>query len=198
MARIVEGINKAFSETENASKKTIWLLESVPEWQMPCVFISYQRADEIYAARVAEYITSKGINVFFDLKDRSLKFFNQTNRPKEVTNSIKKGIEDSDYMIVIVSPTTMNSVWVPFEVGYAYENMFKDKMVCLRHKDIVSSTLPHYLRTKQVLEGFSDLAEYLKWIRKQCKFLYESLEERHIVKTFSESVSNPLSEFLDA
>jgi hypothetical protein len=198
MARIVEGINKAVSETENVSKKAVWLLESVPEWQLPCVFMSYQRADERYATRVAEYITSKGINVFFDLKDSSLKFYNQTNKPKEVTNSIKKGIEESDYMIVIVSLTTMNSVWVPFEVGYAYENMAEDKMVCLRHKDIVRSTLPHYLRTKQILEGFSELAEYLKWIREQCKFVYESLEERHVVKTFSESVSNPLSEFLDA
>ncbi|MBK9047527.1 MAG: hypothetical protein IPL74_12720 [Bacteroidetes bacterium] len=51
MARIVEGINKAFSETENVSKKAVWFLESVPDWKLPCVFISYQRADERYATR---------------------------------------------------------------------------------------------------------------------------------------------------
>lgn len=198
MARIIEGINKAFSDTENVSKKMVWLLESVPDWKLPCVFISYQRTDERYATEVSEYIMSKGINVFFDLNDSSLKFYNQNNKPREVTNSIKNGIGESDYMIVIVSPTTMNSVWVPFEIGYAYENMVGDKLVCLRHKDIVSRTLPQFLRTKQILEGFSELAEYLKWIRKQCKIVYESLEQRNVVKTFSESVSNPLSEFLDA
>lgn len=195
MARIIEGINKAFSDTENYSKKAVWLLESIDEWKIPCVFISYQREDEKYAQKVSEFIMSKGINVYFDLNDTSLKFYNQKNKPKEVTNSIKKAITDSDYMIVVASPNTMNSVWVPFEIGYAYDSMVEDKMVCLIHKDITNSSLPSYLRTKQLLEGFSELSSYLKWIRKQCKYLYESLEEKHSVKAFSET-SNPLSEYL--
>jgi transposase-like protein len=198
MARTLEGLNKAFSETENSSKKAVWLSESIYAWQIPCIFISYQRDDEAYAKRISEYIISKGISVYFDLKDISLKFYNQNNKPKQVTSSIKKGIEDSDYMIVIVSPKTMNSAWVPFEIGYAYENMEEDKMVCLKHKGIKSENLPPYLQTKQLLEGFSELSSYLKWIRKQCKYIYESLEGRQAVKTFSEPVSNPLSEYLDA
>jgi hypothetical protein len=46
-------------------------------------------------------------------------------------------------MIIIVSPTTMNSVWGPFEIGNAYEHIVEYKIGCLRHKDIITSTFPH-------------------------------------------------------
>jgi hypothetical protein len=197
MAKIIEGINKAFSDTENRSKKIVWLLESVDEWKIPCVFISYQREDEDYAKKVSEYIMSKGISVFFDLYDTTLKFYYQNSNPKKVTDSIRKGITDSNYMLVIVSPTTMNSGWVPFEIGYAYDSITENKLVCLKHKGITRSNLPSYLKTKELLTGFNDLENFIKEIRGQCRYVYESLETRQAVKNFSEYISNPLSEYLD-
>lgn len=38
-----------------------------------------------------------------------------------LTNSIKKGLNESDYMLVIVSPNTYRLLWVLFKVGYAYD-----------------------------------------------------------------------------
>ncbi len=107
-------------------------MESISNNEVPYFFISYQRKDEEYASVVADYITSKQIDVCFDLENNDLKQINQTANPLAVTNSIKKGLNESDYMLVIVSPDTYRFSWVPFEVGYAYD-MKGDKMKILRH-----------------------------------------------------------------
>ena len=101
----------------------------------PCIFISYQRDDEKFASDVSDYILSKQIDVYFDKNDSDLKFFNQERDPQKVVNCICNGLNLSDYMLVIISPSTYKSHWVPFEVGYAYDNK-KERMKILRHKGI--------------------------------------------------------------
>jgi len=111
----MEGINRAIqSQTIYKAWRT---LESISNKEVPCIFISYQRKDEDYASDIADYIISKQLDVYFDLEDNDLKQINQTSNPLGVTNSIKKGLNESDYMLVIVSPDTYRSLWVPFEVG---------------------------------------------------------------------------------
>ena len=96
------------------------MTESISDEEVPCIFISYQRKDEEYANEIADYIMSKQIDVYFDLDDHDLKQHNQTSNPHGVTNAIKAGLNKSDYMIVIVSPNTYRSLWVPFEIGYSF------------------------------------------------------------------------------
>src|SRR5882762_4340986 len=135
----MDGINRALkNQTLN---KALRILESIPMADVPCIFISYQRQDEKYASDVTDYITSKQLDVYFDLEDNDLKGKNQTTNPREVTNAIRKGLNESEYMLVIISPTTYKSLWVPFEVGYAYDNK-GDKMKILRHKGIEKKNMP--------------------------------------------------------
>ena len=190
----MEGINRALKD-DNLQKAYRELLESVSNKDVPCIFISYQRQDEKYASEVAEYIISKQLDVYFDLEDNDLKQINQTVNPVAVTDAIKKGLNQSDYMIVIVSPTTATSPWVPFEVGYAYDKK-GDKMKILRHKGILKSTMPAYLRVKELLNGTVSLNRFLGSIR-QRHMIYEKLEKGGKVKSFSEFTSNPLNKYLD-
>jgi len=178
-------INKAYRE----------LVESISNKDVPCIFISYQRSDEDYSSEVADYIMSKQLDVYFDLEDNDLKQLNQTANPAVVTNAIKKGLNQSDYMIVIVSPATITSPWVPFEVGYAYDKK-GDKMKILRHKGILKSTMPAYLRVKELLNGTASLNRFLGSIR-QRHAIYEKLEKGGKVKSFTAFTSNTLNKYLD-
>lgn len=189
----MDGINRALqSQTINKALRT---LESISNKEVPCIFISYQRKDEEYASDIADYIISKQLDVYFDLEDNDLKQINQTANPLAVTNSIKKGLNESDYMLVIVSPDTYRSLWVPFEVGYAYDKK-GDKMKILRHKGILKGSMPAYLKVKELLNGTASLNRFLRSVRQE-NLLYEKLEKGGKVKTFSASASNPLNKYLD-
>lgn len=189
----MEGINRALkSQTLNKSHR---IFESISNDDVPCVFISYQRKDEEYAEEVANYIISKQLDVYFDLEDNDLKQQNQIANPKGVTNAIRKGLNQSQYMIVIVSPNTYRSLWVPFEVGYAFDKK-GEKMKILRHKGIEKSKIPDYLKLKELLQGTKSLNRFLDSIRKE-NFIYESLEKGGKIKSFSAFNSNPLNKYLD-
>lgn len=189
----MEGINRALkNQTINKTWRT---LESISNDEVPCIFISYQRKDEDYAREVADYITSKQLDVYFDLEDNDLKQINQEKNPLAVTDSIKKGLNQSEYMLVIVSPDTYKSLWVPFEVGYAYDRK-GDKMKILRHKGILITSMPAYLKVKELLNGTASLNRFLGSIRQQHK-IYENIEKGGKVKNFSAFTSNPLNKYLD-
>lgn len=180
----MEGINRA-----QKVERLIRLFSENTESDVPCIFISYQRDDEEYAKEVTDYIKDHQIDVFFDLYDINLK---KSENPKSVTNAITNGLNKSDYMLVIISPNTYNSPWVPFEIGYAYENM-EEKMKILRHKDLPKTGLPEYLKTKEILNGTQSLNRFLNNVRNGF-FVYESVQERDSIKLFSSS--NPLSNYL--
>jgi hypothetical protein len=190
----MKGINRAL--INQISNKVRRKLESISDDEVPCIFISYQREDEDYASEITDYIMSKQLDVYFDLEDKDLKFYKQTNNPKGITTSIQKGLNEADYMIVIISPDTYKSFWVPFEVGYAYDAM-DNNLKLLRHKDIDKRTLPSYLKVKELLHGTESLNRFLDSIRKN-HLVYDSLLEKgERIKTFSAYHSNPLSKYLD-
>jgi len=176
-------------------KRRTRTFSKINEGDLPCIFISYQREDEEYASEVAGYIMSKQLDVYFDLEDNDLKQHNQKNNPIGVINAIKKGLNESQYMIVIVSPTTYKSLWVPFEVGYAFDKK-GNKMKILRDKGIGKSLIPHYMRVKELLHGTISLNNFLNSIRKN-HFIYESLIKGNKIKAFSSHATNPLSKYLD-
>jgi len=119
-----------------------------------CVFISYQNSDQAAATKVANYLLSIGINVYFDKYDGDLKRENQKSSPSKVTESLCKGINNSSHMLVIVSPTTVISKWVPFEIGYGYD---KTELYVLCLKGIPKGTLPEYIRTAKIIRDLWDL-----------------------------------------
>lgn len=190
----MEGINRALKNQK--LNKAYRILESISNDEVPCVFISYQRKDEEYAQEVADYITSKQLDVYFDLEDNDLKQKNQVSNPQGVTDAIRKGLNQSKYMIVIVSPNTYRSLWVPFEVGYAFDKK-GDKMKILRHKGIDKDSMPSYLKVKELLHGAVSLNRFLTSIRNEHSIYESLLEKGEQVRNFSEYRANPLSKYLD-
>lgn len=152
------------------------------------VFISHQKRDRNEAKKIAEFLKSVNIEVYFDEFDKELQQAEQENNPKGVVAAIKKGINSSTHMICIISPNTLTSKWVPFEVGYGYDTT---DLATLTLKGIKNSDLPDYIKTKPIIRDIYDINAFVK---KQGKELI--LE----AKKFSDykSVFHPLSDVMDS
>lgn len=179
MAAINRAISnyRLFSETRKAQN-------------VKCVFISYQQSDKLICKKIADYLINADIDVYFDENGADLKIHRQTNNPHGVVNSIKKGINLSSHMLVVVSHNTINSSWVPWEVGYGYDNT---TLGVLTLKGIDDNKLPDYLKTVQIIRGTKSLNIYLADITNRGLLI---METRNQIKSFSAS-AHPLDNYLD-
>ena len=178
------GINR--KELESNFNKTVRVLNR----KIECVFISYQNKDKEKAKKIADYILSAGIDVYFDQYDQDLKIEYQSTQPKRVTDALCKGIDTSSHMLVIVSPTTLQSKWVPFEIGYGYD---KTDLAVLTLKGIPKGSLPEYLRTSTVIRDIDDLNKKISSIK---GLDGEVLLERKEISSLK-NVLNPIREVMD-
>ncbi|MFO7823967.1 MAG: toll/interleukin-1 receptor domain-containing protein [Cyclobacterium sp.] len=178
------GINRAL-----ASQKTF--SESRKIRGVECVFLSHQQQDKEICKKVADYLINAGIDVYFDEYDDDLKLHRQSNNPKGTTTAIRNGINNSSHMLVVVSPNTLFSTWVPFEIGYGYD---KTDLGVLCLKGISKGKLPEYVRTAPVIRDIYDLNNLLERLTGKTK---ELLIETRMMSDHS-SYSNPLYEAMDS
>ncbi len=156
-----------------------------------CIFISHQQKDKKEAKAIADYFINAGIDVYFDAYDSDLKNNHQLNNAKAVTDSIRKGINNSSHMLVLVSPNTLYSTWVPFEIGYGYD---KTELYTLCLKGIPKGGLPEYLRAGKIIRDIWDINHFISNISNQKEeILYETK------KIFSyNKFDNPLLSIMDS
>ncbi|MCK8479073.1 toll/interleukin-1 receptor domain-containing protein [Psychroserpens algicola] len=177
------GINRAHSL--NISKAKTNLLAGVK-----CVFISHHKSDLEYCKKVASYIMKAGIDVYLDEYDYDLKHHVQVNNPKGVVNCIRKGINNSSHMLCVISPSTIYSKWVPWEIGYGYD---KTKIGALTLKGITSTSLPDYIKTVPIVRGTKSLNSYLSRIIDSTEYSMES----YGYITSHTKLNHPLDNVLD-
>ena len=178
-------LNRYYHPTKFESR-SVFLTQGVK-----CVFISYQQADRQQAIKVAEYLQNAGVDVYFDIYDNELKISHQNNDPKRVTNAICKGINNSSHMVVVVSPNTVFSTWVPFEIGYGFE---KTDLAVLCLKGIPKGTLPEYIRTVPIIRDIYDLNNKISSLRNLSSDIL--LESKSINRY--DNFSNPLRDVMDS
>lgn len=156
-----------------------------------CIFISHQQKDKNEAKEIADYFINAGVDVYFDAYDTDLKNSHQISDAKAVTDSIRKGINNSSHMLVLVSPNTLYSTWVPFEIGYGYD---KTDLYTLCLKGIPKGGLPEYLKAGKIIRDIWDINYFISNISNQNQeFLFESK------KMFSyDKLDNPLRSVMDS
>jgi hypothetical protein len=155
-----------------------------------CVFISHQKRDQDAAKKIADYLLSCDINVYFDEYDEKLKFHHQTSNPKEVTSAICTGINNSSHMLVLVSPSTLHSTWVPFEIGYGYDDT-ELAVLCLR--GISKGSLPEYVRTTRIIRDIYDLNPFISQLTGKSE---QMLSEARMIGSYS-NANHPLASVMD-
>ena len=178
-------LNRYYSPTKFSSRNEFL------NQRIKCVFISYQRKDKDEAKKIADYLINAGVNVYFDEYDSDLKESNQRSNPNKVTESLCKGINNSSHMLVIVSPTTMKSNWVPFEIGYGYD---KTELSVLTLKGIPKNSLPEYLQTVYVVRNIWRLNGFITTLRGTSR---QILLESKTIKEYNNSY-HPLSQTMDS
>ncbi|GEM48711.1 toll/interleukin-1 receptor domain-containing protein [Deinococcus cellulosilyticus] len=125
-----------------------------------CVFISYKGDDLDVAKDIANYLTSVGINIFFDREHDLLTHANTQNDYDTVVSYIEAGISISSHMLAVVSDKTKNSWWVPFEIGSARRKSTEIAHVVT--KEVFD--LPAFLRISEIITSDEDLE---KWVKKE-------------------------------
>ena len=116
------------------------------------VFLSHKMEDKDSTYDIARALASRGISAYVDFVDP------QANAEDPNLESYLRGIIHScKSMLVVVTAKTINSWWVPFELGVALDN---DKLVgtVLRGRP---GELPSYLLNWPVME--SNATEVAKW-----------------------------------
>lgn len=155
-----------------------------------CVFISHQQKDKQEAKKIADYLINAGIDVYFDEYDSDLKIHHQSNNPQGITDSIRKGINNSSHMLILVSPNTLYSTWVPFEIGYGYD---KTDLYTLCLKGIPKGSLPEYLKASKIIRDIYDLNNYVTNVTHKRK---EDLFQSRNIYDFNDW-NNPLNNVMD-
>lgn len=136
------------------------------------VFISYQTADRYTAGQIRDSLGNWGISTYLDVMDPALK------SDEDVTQVILRRLEECTHLMAVVSENTINSWWVPFEIGVATKDQ---RRIASYRRDLV--TLPDFLKIWPVLDYPRHLRDFARryfednvhTARNDREFLSESL-----------------------
>jgi hypothetical protein len=181
-------LNRAFLRDINQLDS--WKSRGISQ-NLKCVFLSHQKEDKDICSKIADYLIGAGIDVYFDEYDLDLKTANQTQDSKAVTKAILKGVKYSTHMLCVVSPNTLDSKWVPFEIGFGYD---KTQLGVLLLKGIKKEQLPDFIRAVDlIVPSIWHLNYFISNIENSTVDL---LESRSIIKKWNDSF-HPLSNFME-
>lgn len=90
------------------------------------VFLSHATADRPFAERLLDAIQGHGVRVWYGPTG--------IDTAQQWIEAIGAALDRCDWMVVVLSPSAAESLWVPREVGYALnERRYKDRISTVQH-----------------------------------------------------------------
>lgn len=77
----------------------------------PYVFISYSHVDSIHASQISEILTRCQTEHFLDIKD--------IDWGGDIEEGLAAALVRSSHLLAIISPSSLESLWIGYEIGYA-------------------------------------------------------------------------------
>ena len=118
----------------------------------PKVFISYSRKDRQFVEYLAERLNNHGVETWIDI---------QQIAPGEMwQNELKRGVENSDLFLVVLSENYISSAWTSIELALASNK----KIIPLKISELLSENFPRIIQQLQWIDfsvSFSDGIESL-------------------------------------
>jgi hypothetical protein len=114
------------------------------------VFLSYSSVDHQVAEEISSLLTTLGISYFFDKKDISW--------GQQVVAGVSEGLKVCTHVLVVVSPASLKSSWVAFEIGQAHV-LGKTVLPYLTHPSL---DLPAFIEGLHYVTGLSAIREYFE------------------------------------
>jgi TIR domain len=148
------------------------------------VFISYSHIDNVFVQNLSELLDEKKIPYFLDRK--SIEWGD------DIPEGIKDGIETASHLLVVVSPASLKSSWVPYEIGMARARGVKI-LPLLTHPSL---DLPGFIANLSYKVSLESLVEFFDEGIRRASTLELALEVGHMV-IFNEGQSYAMTKAKD-
>jgi hypothetical protein len=123
------------------------------------VLLSYASADKEIAQKIVAELRHEGIRVWFDTYE--------LQPADSIAEAIERAISASDYLVVLLSPHSVNSVWVQKELGAALSRDLAARDITLLPVLIADCEIPPPLAYYQYLDLRTDFEEGVSRLVKQ-------------------------------
>ena len=145
-----------------------------PDELEPKVFVSHKSDDKTTAEELAIKIEEYGLKSYLDIWDSKV-----DGDGPELVDYINFVIGHCDSLIAVVSHRTVESWWVPLEIGVAIAKELYLGTFFL--EDRADQNLPSYLWKWPVLKDMDDLENWCEERKKETspQVFYESLKKKH-------------------
>lgn len=148
------------------------------------VFLSYASADRDSAREIASQLINEGLNVWFDQFEL---------QPEDsITSVIEQVISASDYLIVLLSPNSVNSTWVNQELNLALEREFKTRDITLLPILLEDCDVPSNLASRQYLDFRTNFQQGIRTLIEQIGLVPDIDFSKLNARSFEELVFNLL------
>ncbi len=114
------------------------------------VFISYSHVDDAFVKKLGQALDTIGIQFFQDVKD--------IDWGVGIPEKVREGLDTSRAIIVVLSPASVKSQWVPFEIGHAMA-AGKAVLPLLVHPSI---ELPGYIRNIKCITTIKEAVAFFQ------------------------------------
>lgn len=145
------------------------------------IFISHKDSDSAEATMIQRHLTKLGVEAYLDLLDSVT-----ITSGKELTDHIKRQLNQCSDIMIVISYATQNSWWVPFEIGMSAQ-------LDMPTSSYLSSSivLPSFLDYWPKLTSLSDVTKYvtvrnqvsLDMLSRDAHFYQKTLSERRKIET---------------
>ena len=115
---------------------------------MNTVFISYSHVDSSTAEEITSVLSKLSIDYFRDAKN--------INWGDSITSKVRDALDTCLAILVIVSPASLKSHWVPYEIGHA-SAMRKIILPFLTHPSL---DIPHYISDLNYVTTIEQVHDY--------------------------------------
>jgi hypothetical protein len=123
------------------------------------VFLSYASADKQVARNIVDKLRQEGIRVWFDTYE--------LQPADSIAEVMEKVLSASDYLVVLLSPHSVNSVWVQQELGAALSSDLTARDITLLPVLIADCEIPPPLAYYQYLDLRTDFEQGVNRLVKQ-------------------------------
>jgi len=149
------------------------------------VFISYSHEDSNLATEISNTLGKLKVNYFLDKKD--------IEWGANIKQHVDNNLFDSTHLIVIISPASLKSLWVPYEIGNA-NALGLTILPYLQHPSI---DVPEYIRHFKNIKSIDSIKEYFsRKLTNEISGSYNKqsiisiLDRQEVDKLYPESVLN--------
>ncbi len=120
----------------------------------PTVFLSHSSNDKDFVERLAGDIEKAGIDVWYDRWEIRV--------GDSIVGKINAGLKDSDYVIAVISPNSVQSKWVTLEIDAALIESLGKKSSYLLPVLLADTDLPPLLRDRRYADFRRDYEQGLR------------------------------------